>query len=505
MLIDENINDVILKLNNITNYLLLGKQKIKIDLDVDSIEYENLKSLAKNILTMTQQYMECHGFMVDLSFGRLYSEAPRGNVFANPFKQLQSELRHLTWQIKEIANGDYDQSVSFSGDFSDAINKMIIALRERQCLAERIKENENLFRSIFNTSPDSIILCDLCHYIVQASNKAYSLFKTNEDINGKIHYDDFIHHEDIGTFKWMIRSIFIENSITSSAEMRIVTQDKTVIWTEQNASMLLDSNSELKGYIIVVRDISERKAAEAKLLQYMDEVNESNRTKDKLFSVISHDLKSPFSALLGTSNAMAQEIEQDNLNIEKIRKYSKILNDSANRTFSLLINLLEWAKLQADRIEMKPERLNLNEVILENIDIASTSALNKNITLKFDTPGKHTIVNDRAIINTILRNLISNAIKYTPKNGQIEICLIRQEELYMISVKDNGIGIPEDKLKFMFNSNVTGSTPGTANEKGTGLGLGLCKEFVNKIGCDIWVESVVGQGSTFSFTLRDIL
>ena len=503
-----NEGDIVLKLNNISGQLLSGKRKIKIDLaDVEGIEDESQRKLASNIVTIAEQYMQCYGFMMDLSMGRLSTEPPpRENAFANPFKQLHSELRHLTWQIQQIADGDYDQRVSFSGDFSEAINKMIEALREKQALTERIKEDENLFRSIFSTSPDGIILCDLSHYVVNASNAAYRLFNAQEDLSGRIlHelYDDLIHPEDLNAFKRLIDSLMTD-SVASSAELRVIPQSGVSFWTEQNASILLDSNSNPKGFIIVIRDISERKAAEAKLLQYTDELNESNRTKDKLFSIISHDLKSPFSALLGTSNAMEQELGKENIKIERIGKFSKILNDSANRTFSLLTNLLEWARLQSNRIELKPEPLNLSELIKENVEIALTAAMGKNINIKYTTPGHFPLVSDRAVINTVLRNLISNAIKYTPENGQITISLLQANNVYMVSVQDNGVGIPADKLKMMFKSNTFESTPGTANEKGTGLGLGLCKDFVNKIDGDIWVQSVYGQGATFSFTLRDI-
>ena len=141
-------NSIILKLNHIVDQLLSGKRKIIIDIDnIDCIENEGIKSLASKIQTIVKQYLDCYEFMVDLSCGRLYTETPR-NAFANPFKQLHSELRHLTWQIQQIADGDFDQKVSFSGDFSDAINKMIVALRERHELANLIKETEK-FKTAF--------------------------------------------------------------------------------------------------------------------------------------------------------------------------------------------------------------------------------------------------------------------------------------------------------------------------------------------------------------------
>jgi len=497
---------IIKKLNHIVNQILSGRNKFNLDVgDIDNIEDEDIKSLATKIVTLGEQYRDCYRFLVDLSCGRLYTESPRMNAFANPFKQLHSELRHLTWQIKEIADGDYDQCVSFSGDFADAINKMIFALREKQVLSERIRENENLFRSIFSTSPDGIVLCDLNHCIINASNAAYSMFQINGEINEKLQFDDLIHPEDIAKFKWFIDALLSEGRFTVFAELRVVLNNGNSFWSEQNASLLLDSNSVPKGYIIIIRDITERKIAEAQLLKYTDEINESNRTKDKLFSIIAHDLKSPFNALLGSSNILMQETNRIDVNIDRIRQISMIMNETATRTFSLLNNLLEWSRFQTDRIVTKPELLNMSEVIIENMQIGRTIAMEKNISLEYVTPGDYPIVSDRAIINTILRNLISNAIKYTPQNGHIKVYLVKKDSTYHVSVQDSGMGISKDNLEKLFRLNTIQSTLGTANESGTGLGLLLCKDFVNIIGGEIWVESTYGHGATFSFSLVNLL
>ena len=499
-------SNIIQKLNNVVNQILTGKRKFDLNVgNLDDIEDNDIKLLAAKIVQLGEQYRDCFGFLVDLSCGRLYTESPRMNSFANPFKQLHSELRHLTWQIQQIANGDYDQRVSFSGDFSDAINKMIHALRDRQVLSERIRENENLFRSIFSTSPDGIVLCDLNHCIINASNATYRMCQLTEEINGKMLFDDLIHPEDMAKFKWFIDSLLIGGKLTVFAEIRVVPKnDDSFFWSEQNASLLYDSNGEPKGYIIIIRNITERKTAESQLLEYTDELDESNRTKDKLFSIIAHDLKSPFSALLGTSNLIIQETDRTDFDLNKIRKLSKILSESSTRLFNLLDNLLEWSRLQTNRIVIKPEQLNLRDIVIDNIQIGLTVAMEKKISLQYITPGYYPLVSDRAIINTVLRNLISNAIKYTPHNGSIKLSTVNKDDMYQVSVQDSGVGITAERIEKIFSSDTILSTPGTANEKGTGLGLVLCKDFVNRIGGDIWVESSYGQGTTFSFSLKNL-
>ena len=249
---------------------------------------------------------------------------------------------------------------------------------------------------------------------------------------------------------------------------------------------------------------SQLKMAEAQLLQYTEELNESNRTKDKMFSIIAHDLRSPFSAILGTSKILVQEASKENVEVEKLRMFLKMLNDTAGKTYDLLINLLEWSHLQSERIVVKPEKLNLSDIIAENVEIGQTVAVGKNISLQYTTLGDFMLVSDKAIINTVLRNLISNAIKYTPQNGNITVSAEKKDDMYQVSVKDSGVGISEENLNKIFRLDSIQSTPGTDNEKGTGLGLVLCKDFINKIDGSIWVESIFGQGATFTFTLKDI-
>jgi signal transduction histidine kinase len=155
---------------------------------------------------------------------------------------------------------------------------------------------------------------------------------------------------------------------------------------------------------------------------------------------------------------------------------------------------------------INPEELNLNELIMYNVDMGQTVAMNKNISLEYITSisDECTIVSDKAMINTVLRNLINNAIKYTPQNGNITVSLGKDDGMFRISVKDNGVGITEEIRKDLFRTNAIQSTPGTDNEKGTGLGLVLCRDFVNKLGGDIWVESVYGHGATFTFSLKNL-
>ena len=497
----EKDNEIIAHLSNIVDQILSGYCVTDDNFDaITQSENQAVNELSEKLINLAWQYRDSYRFIIDLSHGKLNMDTPRHNAFANPYKQLHSELRHLTWQIQQIADGDYDQRVSFSGDFSKSINKMIHALRERQALTDIVQENEQLFRSIFKTSPDGMLICDLNNNILNMSDSAKEMLQlTDEDLKGEIKFTDLIVDEDKETGKWYFEQLLSENRQMTSTEVRLKRKDGSLFWNEQNADIFNDSKGAPKGIIIVFRDITRRKIDEEQIIRYTTDLKESNLTKDKLFSIIAHDLKNPFMALLGFSDILVNEINSGD--IERIEEYAKIINDSATRGYELLVNLLEWSRLQSGRIVVTNEPLSLFEIINNNINISKTNALSKNITIKYLEATDYIINTDKAILNTILRNLISNAIKYTPNFGEVVISTNQTNDFYIISITDSGIGMTNEDVNKLFRTDVTHSTPGTNNEKGTGLGLILCKDFVKKIGGDIWVESDYGRGATFRFTL----
>ncbi len=230
-----------------------------------------------------------------------------------------------------------------------------------------------------------------------------------------------------------------------------------------------------------------------------EELNQLNASKDKFFSIISHDLKSPFNSILGFSELLHEQIK--NKDYSEIELYSELVNKSATKAFDLLMNLMEWSRSQTGRITYNPESFDIVETILEMISLFQEIAEQKNIQILSSLPPQLIIFADKAMINTIFRNLISNAIKFTPMEGSITVSIVENEHHYLFSVRDSGIGIPKDQIYKLFRIDEHYTTKGTNQETGTGLGLILCKEFVEKHSGQIWVESEEGKGSTFSFTI----
>jgi signal transduction histidine kinase len=229
------------------------------------------------------------------------------------------------------------------------------------------------------------------------------------------------------------------------------------------------------------------------------ELNELNASKDKFFSIIAHDLKNPFNSIIGLSEILKEEIRSGEL--ERIEEYAGMINISAVQTLRLLENLLEWANSQTGILLFNPVSIKLCELLEEEFSILNDMAIGKNIELKSFITDNLTIIADKNMIKTILRNLISNAIKFTHKNGKVEIKAIKNNRQMEISVSDNGIGMTKKTIAKLFRIDANLLTRGTENEKGTGLGLFLCKEFVEKHGGKIWVESESGKGSIFKFSL----
>ncbi len=240
-----------------------------------------------------------------------------------------------------------------------------------------------------------------------------------------------------------------------------------------------------------------------KTIEYAGKLEEANNTKDKFFSIIAHDLKNPFNTLIGYSDLLKSEFREYGQN--EIHQHLSTIHETSVKGYNLLENLLKWSQTQTDKIVFEPVKINLHEIIQTCVDDIEHQSQFKDIEVHNDVPASYHIVADENLLKTILRNLISNAVKYTHRNGYITIASAKDDVSFEISVKDSGIGMSEKELQNLFKIDKIFSKPGTEKEKGSGLGLVLCKEFVEKHGGKIWVESDLETGSVFKFTIPKII
>ena len=275
-------------------------------------------------------------------------------------------------------------------------------------------------------------------------------------------------------------------------EYRLLNKYGEYRWIRDFGRPFYDINNDFLGYIGSCYDITENKNNELKLI-------ELNATKDKFFSIIAHDLRNPFQSILGYAELLNKNYSK--YSCEKMEELTSNLYYSTKNTYTLLENLLEWARAQLNKIKFEPRLFGFMDISNEIINSLGPNAVEKEISIKCFASEYIDVYADVDLFKIILRNLVSNAIKFSNKNGAIKIYAEKEKGNVCITVSDNGIGIDNGRKDKLFELSQTSTTKGTANEIGTGLGLILCKEFVEKHNGKIWVESELGKGSDFIFTL----
>jgi signal transduction histidine kinase len=228
-----------------------------------------------------------------------------------------------------------------------------------------------------------------------------------------------------------------------------------------------------------------------------DQLTTANTVKDRLLSVVSHDIKSPLNSLRG----ILQMHNSGAITKEEFNQYSRMLEDDLNKTTILVDNILYWTASQLKGIQVREESFDLYTLVEENVRLLATIAMGKKISMSHNTPRNFIIQSDKNIINFVLRNLLSNAVKFSYEGGTVQVSVVRSEQQILIKVKDNGTGMDEETLATLQESENTVSTSGTMSEKGTGLGISLCKEYLKNVRSQLMIESAKGEGSEFKIIL----
>ncbi|MEI6091387.1 MAG: ATP-binding protein [bacterium] len=287
---------------------------------------------------------------------------------------------------------------------------------------------------------------------------------------------------------------------TFTDEIQHIHKNGNLIWVETNTRLSVNPlNGRLEANC-VSRVITERKKAELEISLKNQELSKLNSEKDKLFSIIAHDLRSPFNIFLGLTQIMTEQLPT--LTLPEIQKISFGMRDSAINLFKLLENLLDWSRIDQNLIPFEPKINKLQKTINESLEIILGQAENKSIKLELNIPDNIQVFADSNMLQTVFRNLLFNSIKFTKRGGCISLSAKNiGDEMIEISIKDFGIGMNPELMENLFRIDIRTNRKGTEGEPSTGLGLLICKEFIERHGGNLWVESEEGVGSTFYFTL----
>ncbi|NJM14641.1 MAG: PAS domain S-box protein [Bacteroidales bacterium] len=407
-------------------------------------------------------------------------------------KQAENALLFRAREMEKVNQELNKQNINYQ----KLANELAIRNTEIKGLFEKLKESEQRFSNMFMKHSSPMYLIEPQQYKIIDANLAAQEFYgyraeefqglTIMELNGQGREDvhkDFQPARHHGTCHFKAKH-FLANGKKRDVE----------IYT----AVIPYLNKEV--YFAILFDITKRRKAEKKLAKSEKRLQEVNQAKDKFFSIIAHDLKNPFNSVTSISEFL--DANFDELKKPHIKKLIKTLHQTSTNGYNLLENLLQWARAQMGKITANLETLDLTALTQESISLISNTAHEKGIKIIFKSTKPYMVYVDKNMILTVIRNLISNAIKYSMKNGKIGIEITAENSnRVVLSVTDNGKGIKQKDLPKLFKIDEHFTTPGTNNEKGTGLGLIICNEFINLCKGKLWAESKENKGSTFSFSL----
>ncbi len=410
--------------------------------------------------------------------------------------------------IGVLAIQSYEERVRFGMEelnILQFVSTQIANAIERKRNETKLIESEEQIRLLLDSTAEAIFATDvngICFMANQACAKILGYDGIDSFIKKNMH--NLIHHSHRDGSSYPIESCEILLAVKTNSKLH---RDEDVFWKSDGTALEVEYWShpihkadKIIGAVVTFIDITDRIKAQQKIHQYNEELKSLNASKDKFFSVVAHDLRSPFHGLLGLSEIIVDEF--DFLEKPDLKEYMANIHKTIKNVYRLIENLLEWSRLQSGKMTFSPAKLNLYKSIeaVQNVLIGVSSL--KDITIINNTSKDIFVYADEKMLRSVLQNLITNSIKFSNPNSEIKISAASDKEIVTVSVNDKGIGMDEDTLSKIFSLDHSITTPGTAQEKGTGLGLILCREMIEKHSGTIWAESIKGEGSQFHFTLH---
>jgi len=412
--------------------------------------------------------------------------------------------------IKSAKKNDGVESKKLAVDNFEDVKKLVELLQihqvelehqneELRIAQEELEVSRNKYVNLFDFSPIPYFTLDINGVIKETNLSASNMLGIDrKKLISKL-FSNYVPLLDREIFNSFIKNIF-SSPVKQTCELEIMNKGKRILHVRLEGLLTEDALEQDITSQIAVIDLTGNKELEDSLNKINEELKTLNETKEKFFSIIAHDLRNPFQALLSSSKLLSTEIEK--LSKEEIIFFSKGLHSKLVNLYHLLENLLNWSMMQRNLFKYKPVNLNCYDLVNEIIELSNEVALKKNISISNNVDTGTLVHADVDMLRSVVQNLIANAIKFNQADGRIIVSSIEKGGFVEVSVQDTGIGIAPEKTSGLFNFNSIFTKDGTAGEKGTGLGLPLCREFVESNGGKIWVESELGKGSKFTFTLQ---
>ena len=475
--------------------------------DEAPLSYQSL-DCEGNILNVNQAWLETFKYsreeVIGTSFYDLLSPC-NADLFRKQFQFFKSYGK-IHFEIEIARKNGEKRLFSYFGSIghtADGLFKQTHCILEditSQRQAEEIRQfNFHLLRKAGETAKFGGWSIDLSDKKITCSDEVAAIHEVPNGYSPTISEGlNFYKAESQQRIKAILTNC-IEKGIAFDEELELVTAKNRTIWVRITGEAVKDQNGNITKIQGSSQNITERKITEEALRENEAMLSGLNATKDKLLSIIGHDLRNPFNAIVGFSNLLVDDLKEKNYG--DAERYANVILGSAEKAMNLLSNLLEWSLCQTNKLLFNPQNVNIAGLIDGVIQITQESAKLKSIKLNNNSTASIYAPADNDMVATVMRNLISNAIKFTKSGGTVNINTRHNEEEVVVEVTDDGVGIPKGNLDKLFLINHDIATVGTNNEKGTGLGLILCKEFVDKHGGKIGVESEVGKGSKFYFSL----
>lgn len=473
----NNLRGVALTLNNIANvYAELGNLKKSEEYSLEAMrldfELKNMQSYSVDAINLGYTYMDMKKYNKAIDFVSIAEKVAIDEDYINILKEAYLAKYHIYKNM-----GNYQNALQYFEKYNQVNDSLFNATKMKQIEELKIQfETDNKNKEI---------------EILKKEKEIISKEKTIEQFWTRVLI--------VTIFVLIIVAFIVYLQYRAIKKSKKLVEEKNLEVNEKKEK-LEEAMEELKqSRESILEDARKLYLLNERIAKSEQHLKATNATKDKFFSIIAHDLKNPLTALMTSADLIS--VYFDKFDKENIKKNLFRLSEIAKQLRSLLDNLLQWSRAQTGNIEYLPESILLKEVITSGIAVNISSAEQKNIKINTEFDDKIEVFADKNMFNTIIRNLVSNALKFSYQGSEVTIKAKHIGDMVEISVKDLGVGLTQENIAKLFRIDTQFTSKGTNDEKGTGLGLILCKEFVDYHNGRIWVESINGEGSTFTFTI----